>query len=139
MMLRTIPPVPFLGLSRELNRLAMSDLSRVESDSWIPAVDVHETEQAIVFTAELPGVEKDHVEVSFHEGVLSIAGKKQSTRANDQRGMRIEERRYGAFTRNFHLPREIESGAIDAVHANGVLTVTVPRTPAAQRAKIAIK
>jgi HSP20 family protein len=139
MMLRTVSTVPFVGLSRELNRLAMRDLHREESDSWIPAVDVHEEAQAIVFTAELPGVAKEQVEVTFHEGVLSISGKKASTRTNEDRGVRIAERSFGSFTRRFKLPGDVESGAIEAAHANGVLTVTVPRKASAQPATIAIK
>lgn len=140
MLLRTIAPVPFLGLSRDLSRLALGDFARTDSDSWIPAVDVHETAEAIVFTAELPGIAKDKVEVSFHENVLTIAGTKESTRKSEpEKGVHLEERTFGSFKRGFRLPGDVDASRIEAVHENGLLTVTVPRKAVVQPAKIAIK
>ncbi len=144
MLLRTLAPAPFLGLGRELgrelDRLALADARHFPSDSWVPAVDVHETPTALVFSVELPGVAKEQVEVSHREGVLTIAGKKESSRvADDAKGVRLEERSYGSFQRAFRLPSDADSARIEAAHANGVLTVTVPRKEAPAPARIEIK
>jgi HSP20 family protein len=86
-----------------------------------PALDVSETEHAVMVTVELPGLAKEDVKITIEDGVLSISDKKERT------WHRIE-RVYGAFQRSLTLPRGVDANAADAAFQNGVLVVTLPKT-----------
>ncbi|MBV17858.1 MAG: heat-shock protein Hsp20 [Thalassospira sp.] len=91
-----------------------------------PRIDVHETDDHIELSAELPGVEQSDVDVSVLEGVLTVTGEKKTTRESNE-GARVVERRYGSFKRSFRLPDTIDADNIAASFKNGVLTLTLPK------------
>ncbi|KZB54717.1 Hsp20/alpha crystallin family protein [Thalassospira xiamenensis] len=91
-----------------------------------PRIDVHETDDNIELSAELPGVEQGDVDVSVLEGVLTITGEKKSTRESND-GARVVERTYGSFKRSFRLPDTVDADKIAASFKNGVLTLTLPK------------
>lgn len=91
-----------------------------------PRIDVHETDDNIELSAELPGVEQNDVDVSVLEGVLTITGEKKSTRESSD-GFRVVERSYGSFKRSFRLPDTVDADKIAASFKNGVLTLTLPK------------
>ena len=105
--------------------------------AWAPSVDVAETDEEISVVAELPGIEKEDVDVSVADGFLTIKGEKKQEGEN-KRGHRVE-RSYGAFSRRFQLPAEIKTESISAVYNNGVLTVTLPKAEAAKPQQIEVK
>ena len=111
--------------------------------SWssLPAVDVVENEKAFEISAELPGLEKNDVEVILSENVLTINGEKKEEKEENNQGYYVSERRYGSFTRSFRLPEGANADKIEAHFKNGVLRVTVPKNVEAQtpQKKIAIK
>ncbi len=106
---------------------------------WLPALDVHETDDAYAVTVELPGARKEDVTVEFHEGLLTIRGEKKSEREEKKEQRRIVERHYGTFVRSFSLPRDADADHIEASFHNGVLTLTLPKSGAAKARTVAIK
>ena len=93
-----------------------------------PAVDIVEGDQAYVITAEMPGVPASNVEVRLSDGQLSVKGEKTEKAGEERKGVYISERRYGSFHRSFRVPEGVDRNKIQASFANGVLTVTLPKT-----------
>jgi len=128
---------PLLSLHREVNRLfddvfrgfGMPSLGGFDrSLSW-PNVELGETEKEIRVTAELPGRDEKDVDITVEEGVLTLRGEKKSEVEDKDRG--YSERSYGRFERRIGLPRGVEKDKASATFRNGVLTVTLPKSEAA--------
>jgi HSP20 family protein len=98
-----------------------------------PAVDVSEEEEAYKITAELPGLSEKDIDVTVTGDMIVLKGEKQQEREEKQKHRYISERSYGAFQRSFYLPDGVDRDKIAAQFANGVLTLTLPKTPEAQR------
>lgn len=104
-----------------------------ERMGWMPTVDVVESDDELVITAELAGLEAPDVNVRVENGALTISGEKREARetkeknGKDKRRFHVFERYYGAFTRTFTLPRAVNAENVTAAFANGVLTVTLPK------------
>ena len=98
-----------------------------------PAVDVTEDEKAYAITAELPGLDEKDVEVTVTDGALTIKGEKRAETEEKAKNYHMTERSYGSFQRTFALPEGVDRDHVDANFAKGVLTVTLPKTPAAQK------
>lgn len=95
-----------------------------------PRVDVEETEEEVRVTAELPGLEEKDFQLQLGEGELVLSGEKQVEHEDRRRGR--WERSYGKFYRSIPLPCEVEAERVTARFKNGVLTVTLPKAPAAR-------
>lgn len=107
--------------------------------SWLPAVDIQETDEAFVVSADLPGLSKDDIEISLDDGVLTLAGERKfSNEEGDGKSFRRIERSYGAFRRSFTLPQGVDFDKVNATFANGELHLTVPKSPTAKPRRIAI-
>ena len=106
-----------------------------------PAVDVVEKDSAFEITAELPGLDEKNIELNLADDVLTIRGEKSEEKEEKKKDFYLSERRYGTFQRSFRLPEHVDAEKIDAHFKNGVLTVTLPKTPAAaaRQRKIEIK
>ena len=106
-----------------------------------PVVDVVEKEKEFQLSAELPGLDEKDVEVSVADDILTIKGEKKEEKEEKAKNYYLSERSYGAFQRSFQLPSGVDAGRIEATFQKGVLTVSLPKTPAAQNKekKIAIK
>lgn len=127
----------------EMNRLAR-ELDSVfggfsgSNDLWSPPVDVEETPDELVLTAELPGMKHEDIDIELEDGVLTIQGEKKEERKDETTQGLLYERRWGSFTRRFTLPRAVDAGKITANYENGILTVTVPKAEEAKGRKIEI-
>ncbi|MCL6470620.1 MAG: Hsp20/alpha crystallin family protein [Ralstonia sp.] len=99
-----------------------------------PAVDVVETDKAYEIKADLPGMEEKDVEVKLVNSGLTIKGEKQEEKEEKQKDYYLHERHFGAFERSFRMPDGVDTDKIQASFKNGVLTVTLPKTDAAQAA-----
>ena len=106
-----------------------------------PAVDIADNAKAYEITAELPGMDEKNVEVKFSDGTLIIRGEKKDEKEEKNKDYHLSERRYGAFQRSFSVPDGVDAEKIEAAFKNGILTVTLPKTPEAQKKekKIEIK
>jgi HSP20 family protein len=106
-----------------------------------PAVDIAEKEKEYEITAELPGLDENNVEVKFADGLLTIRGEKREEKEEKRKDYYLSERRFGSFQRSFQVPEGVDADKIAATFKNGVLTVSLPKSPEAQKKekKIAIK
>jgi HSP20 family protein len=98
-----------------------------------PAVDVAEKAEAFEVTAELPGMDEKEIEVKVSNGMLTITGETKEEREENKKDYFLSERRYGTFQRTFGLPEGVDPERIEASFTKGVLTVTLPKSPEAQR------
>lgn len=94
---------------------------------WRPRVDISESKKQYVIKAELPEVEKDAVDVSVENGMLTISGERRYEREDESEEQHRIERMYGRFSRSFTLPADADAAAISAKSKNGVLKVIVPK------------
>ena len=120
--------------------LFASQESETDGDptSWMPTVDISETENGFEILAELPGITENDVHVSVTDNQLTIKGeKRQEEKAEDKNFHRVE-RRYGSFQRCFTLPKNVETADIKAEFKDGVLTLNIPKSEAAKPTEIPI-
>jgi HSP20 family protein len=102
-------------------------------------MDISETKDSLVVALEVPGMDQKDIRISLQENLLTITGeKKQEKEEKDERYHRVE-RSYGAFTRGVRLPVAVDGSKVSATFKNGLLTVTLPKTPAAKGTTIPIK
>ena len=105
---------------------------------WNPAVEVAETENEILFTVDLPGLEQKDIEINIEDGILSFSGERSFESEESKEYVR-RERFYGKFSRSFRLPKLADVEKISANLKNGVLTVTVPKKEEARPRQIEVK
>lgn len=117
-------------------QLKMERLPAPASQGWVPAADLCETADAYVVTAELPGVSRQQVRVDFHDGHLTLQGRRDARVACEQ--YHQVERGHGEFARTFRLPADVDAAAITADLRDGVLTVIVPKQPGAGPRRVTI-
>ncbi|HAT18019.1 MAG TPA: hypothetical protein DCS76_09515 [Gemmatimonadetes bacterium] len=108
--------------------------------NWIPAVNVEESADELLLTAELPGMREEDVNVSIKNNILTIRGEKREARegADEESRYHVSERRCGSFHRRFTLPWSIDADAIRADFEGGVLTVRLAKAPEAKSRTIEI-
>jgi HSP20 family protein len=113
---------------------------QVNAHSWTPPVDAAETEQAYVISLDLPGVTPDKVDVNFEANTLTVRGERAPSGATTENArVLFAEREWGNFERALRFPQHVEGDKISATFANGVLTVTVPKSESAKARKIEVK
>jgi HSP20 family protein len=136
---------PVFGLRREIDKLfedtfGNAGMPLLSTNGWLPAVDVKETDDALLFDLEMPGVAEDKLEITCEGGVLAVAGEKSSVRKEGEQGKwHIVERSFGSFRRSFQLPTNVQEDKIDATLTNGVLHVRVPKMELPKPKKIEVK
>lgn len=131
---------PFHAMQREMNRLF--------GDFWpefelpvatggnggfavvAPRVDVSETDKAIQVTAELPGLEEKDIDVTYADGMLTIAGehKEEIEKKDEEKKYYMKERTYGSFRRVLAIGENVDQNKIKAAFKNGILTVELPKS-----------
>jgi HSP20 family protein len=94
---------------------------------WAPAVDMYETKDDLVVTAELPGVNEKEVQLSITGDVLSLRGERTLNQDTSQENFHRGERWYGRFERHLSLPISVQADKVKATYRDGVLTITLPK------------
>lgn len=107
-------------------------------NNWSPALDVHDEKDAFTVTLEAPGLKKEDFEISWHDGVLSIAGERKDEKGAGERTYFRRERFFGRFARSVSLPADVQSDKIAATYQDGVLTVTLPKAEEAKPKQIEV-
>jgi len=139
---------PVSEFRSEVNRLFDSFLREpfgALSDSvtnwgrWTPALDVSESDTAVTVRAEVPGVDPKEIEITVAGDRLTIAGEKKETVEKKDQDAYHRESHYGSFSRTVRLPASVDPQDVSAEHANGVVTVTLKKTPPATAKKIPVK
>jgi HSP20 family protein len=136
---------PFRNLSTlqdQVNRLFESSFQGQPDQSalttWAPAVDIYETENELVLKAELPDVEEKDIDIRIENNMLTIRGERKfESKVKEENYLRVE-RTYGSFSRSFSLPATINTEAIKAEYAKGVLTIELPKRPEAKPKQVKI-
>ena len=111
---------------------------RYTGEEWTPSVDLVEKDGEYKLTAEIPGMEKDDISVSYDDGYLTISGKKESKREEEGSDYHMKEMRYGSFSRSFHLPKKVNTDKLDATYKDGLLTVFLPHEEDSKTRKIEV-
>jgi HSP20 family protein len=106
---------------------------------WWPRMDLAETKDAFVMKVEVPGVDQKDIHVSLQEQTLTVKGEKRQEKEDKDEHYHRVERAYGTFTRSFRLPATVEGAGVKAEFKDGLLTITLPKTPAAKATTIPVK
>ena len=141
---------PFESFFREMDTLHR-EMERLFDDFWkgsgrqsmtsmpwihgevMPSIDVTEDDMKFHVQVELPGMDKDDVDITLTGSVLTIRGEKKRDEEQKGRGFFRKERSYGAFTRSLQLPAEVDEKNIRASFEKGVLQIELPKTEEAQK------
>jgi len=127
----------FDRLSRMMDEF-FGDETEVRS-GWMPSVDVKETDQALTFFIEVPGIRQEDIEVELVGDVLTIRGKREFAQEEQRESFVRIERSYGSFQRSFTIGVPVKADEIDAGYRDGVLTVTVPKADEVKPRRIEVK
>jgi HSP20 family protein len=130
----------FAALQNEMSRLidGWAGGEGGGSRSWVPSVDVWETENEVVYAFDLPGIPEEKISVEVEDGALTVGGERERTQEVDGDRFYRYERRFGSFTRTIGLPQGIEADAIKADYRDGVLEIRVPKPEQAKPHRIQI-
>ncbi len=106
-----------------------------EEASFVPSIDLQETDNAFVVRAEMPGIDTNNVNISVKNGVLDLRGEKKEEKESGKKGDYWTERRYGAFHRQIPLDQEIKEDEIKATYKEGILRIELPKAEEASGSK----
>jgi len=138
---------PFRQLStlrEEIDRLFESPLSALTEGTqpflsgWLPAVDLYQDKDNFTVKAELPGMKKEEIDISLHDGVLTLSGERKSEQKYDTAEVCRSERFLGRFQRTLSLPSLVETEKVKATYKDGILTVVLPKVEEAKPKQIEI-
>ena len=135
----------FYDMQSEMNRIfdeAFGEVARrsgrQQGDAptrWAPVLDVLQEDGDVVVRAELPGVKLEDVDITLHNGVLTISGERKAEEQREGSGYFVRERRYGSFRRSMTLPQGVDESGISARFDGGVLEVRVSGAAVVQEPK----
>ena len=140
--LATFSPLARLSaFQQEVDRLF--DLSPFTGNThgtggWSPAIDLFQDKDSFFVKAELPGMRKEDITLSLHDGLLTISGERQPEKVHDEKMSLRNERFFGKFERTITLPMQVDGTRVQADYEDGILTVTLPKAEAAKPRQIEI-
>jgi len=127
-----VPPA-FPALQRKETKMPIvrwdpfRDFGFATADNWLPPVDIYQNgDQEVVLKAEIPGMNREELDITVENFVLTIKGEKKFSNEVKEEQYHHVERRYGAFSRSFSLPQTVDAGKVAAEYKDGVLTVRLP-------------
>ena len=128
-------------LREEIDRLfgaPLAELARTSQllSGWTPAMDVFEDKDNLYVRAELPGMRKEDIDVSLHDGSLSISGERRSEEKYKEAEVYRAERFVGRFQRTVTLPTQVAADKVKAQYKDGILTITLPKAEEAKPKQI---
>jgi len=95
---------------------------------WTPSADISETDSEYIIRAELPAVKKEDIQVTLHEGMITIKGERKQQREDNNEKFHHTESFHGSFERRFSLPENVNADSVRCDSKDGVLTVHIPKT-----------
>lgn len=131
------------SLRDEMNRLFDLSLPGFTHDAglfsgWNPALDVFQDKDNVYVKAELPGMKKEEIEISLHEGTLSIGGERKHEEEKKSGDTFRSERYFGRFHRSVTLPTAVDTTKVKATYKDGILSVTLPKSEEAKPKQIQV-
>jgi len=140
---RTLPVATLTSLREEMNDLLSRFWSHTSEPfglaEWSPALDVSETDDAVLVHAEIPGIDPKELDIAVVGDPLTIRGEKKDEAEQKGRNYHRVERRYGSFTRSLRLPAAVEADKVTAKAHAGVLEIRLPKKEEAKAKRIEIK
>jgi HSP20 family protein len=106
---------------------------------WMPSFEIRENGDSFMFRADLPGIKESDLSVSLIGNRLQVSGKREAEKETKEETVYLYERSFGSFTRSFTLPEGIDAEHTKSELKDGVLTIVVPKLPAAKPKKIEVK
>jgi len=94
---------------------------------WSPALDLYQSNDNVVAVVELPGMRKEEIEISLHDGTLTISGERKRVSNSNGETAERTERYIGRFRRSIALPTRLDANKVSARYQDGILTVTLPK------------
>jgi HSP20 family protein len=105
---------------------------------WSPALDLYQNKDNLTAVVELPGMRKEEIEISLHDGTLTIAGERKAEASNGEKAERTE-RYVGKFRRSISLPVRMDPNKVSATYRDGILMVTLPKAEEAKPKQIQVR
>ena len=144
-LIRWRPTRDLLNIRDEVNRLFDNFFTGLPErrrglleGEWAPSVDIAETDNDVVVTAELPGVKQDDVDITITDDVLTLKGEKKEEKEVKEKNYHRIERSYGSFQRSVSLPAGVQADKAKATYKDGVLHITIPKSEEARPKQIKI-
>jgi len=137
MLIRTTNRFP--SIWREFDELLRAAPTTTPANAIAPATDVLETDKAVEFRVDLPGVTPDGIDVKLEGNVLTLTAERKRETKEEKDGLIRQERSWGTFSRSFVLPETVEGTEPQAAYKHGVLTVTLPKKEVAQPKSFKVK
>jgi HSP20 family protein len=131
-----------VSLREKMNRLfeetftSRGEEKDLVAGTWTPSVDIYETENALILSAEVPGIDENDIEIKIEDNTLTLSGERKFEKETKEESYHRIERAYGSFYRSFTLPNYINQDKIEAHHENGVLKITMPKKPELKPRKV---
>lgn len=139
----TLSPLRAIAdLESEMDRLMTSSFAwpeEFEGVDFSPPCNIRETEREFVVEFDIPGIKKEDVKIEIENNRLSVSGERSDLREEKDARHFLTETSYGSFMRSFQLPSQVDENKVDARYAEGVLTVTVPKTAATKSKQVKIQ
>jgi HSP20 family protein len=131
------------GMDRLFDEFMGRSIRKMEEEvaacAWTPAVNILEREDAIVISADLPGLKAEDVEVTIDNGVLTLKGERTLEEVTEGETYHRVERSYGKFERSFSVPNSVDPKKIEARFVNGEMTLTLPKRDESKPRSVKIK
>jgi len=132
-------------IDRELSNRRFSDLlddffndAVATSNSFVPGIDISETDTQFLIEAELPGLKKENIDVSLENNQLTISGERSFKKEDNGTKYHRVESKYGSFSRTVRLPENIDSDSVNATYENGILNISLDKNEEKIRKQITI-
>lgn len=130
------------SLQSEVNRIFDSFFGNgagdVRARRWVPAMDLVETDDELVLRGDLPGLDRDDVNVEIKDGVLTVSGERKAEQKDRSEGFYRVERSFGSFSRSLSLPTGVDADKVSADFDKGVLEVRIPKPEERKPHRVAI-
>lgn len=119
--------------------MTFDPFKRTMENTWMPALDLTETEREFVIRAEVPGVPRENLDAHLEGEILTLTGHREKMAREANENLLWEERETGRFVRSIRLPKAVEAAKIEAHYTDGILTVRLPKVETQVKNKIVIK
>ena len=138
------PTLDLRSLQNQVNRLFSSNVSGVFADegiargTWNPTVDIYENKDGIVIEADLPGMNREDIHLTFGNNVLTLSGERRFEKKDEADNYHRVERAYGTFTRSFAVQQTDSIEGVTAEYDNGILRIDLPKREEVKARRIEI-
>lgn len=116
-----------------------SDAVRTRQESFAPSLNISENEKKFVIEVEVPGVDKENIQVNMENNELTISGERKFEEKEENKQYHRVETRYGSFSRSLTLPDNADSESVQATYENGILTISIDKSEKSLKKQIEIK